>query len=685
MLLLSAVPRVASSDELCDYSLIETAFREYVQGIDQPQVESIQQQLNDGGYGPVEIDGVLGINTRLALQKVCQEFAVPAGDDFAAAIVARLETGAIIMQSVPEWRQIIASEPFKKASDEQVALKETLSTGTAEEIITLLNKFTAASATASQPLAPLPICTDLPTLPPTDGVNVYYRWLGEKKPEENPTEMKEACIPPETGLNPDLVAALEVIKGVVYPSRRLFLQAVENLVAGKGIDYQPDETQLLIQARNEAAAPPAPLQIKGDGCGCSREFGTLVYGFYPFWMAQKEQVSQVDFSLFKRIGFYALTLDHTGAIGNPLQWSDDLGSATFINTAHKYRVAVDLTLHASGWRDWNDAAINNAVNSTMSSIMHTFTDRDAPLSTYLPAMMKNGSSAQADGVTLYFDDYTVPGAGREKIVSFVTRLANRIQATGRTIVLNIMLGIDTTAMADQPVFKDLETILLKSEEGPARVDNVLLFLQEPTTKAKKSIRIKIEDEFRGADRKAVLRKIVPILSPTGHERDPRGPFSQFTDDLIYLQDNFAGTGFWPLPLPGDEGFGMISEKLVKLYTSAMPSNQFGSMVSDFAPQLCQFVCPNRWLFRIGFDLLAAVLLIYALAACWFSRPRELFKQYLPLFIAIIVVTVVIALLSLICDPFWQERADEVLVGIIVAGIAYATWRYVSRVKQLPLP
>lgn len=694
MMVFSAAPRVALSDELCEYTALETAFRDYVHGIDQSRVEQIQQLLNDSGYGPVEIDGVLGLNTRLALQKVCQEFAVPESDDNAAAIVERLETGAIVMQAAPEWHKTIASETFRKAADEQVALRETLATGTAEEIITLLNKFTAASVAPSQeqPAAPepekLPLCTQPPIQLPADGVTVHYRWLGEKQPEESPEEKKEKCIQPENKLNPDLVAVLEVIKGVAYPSRKLFLQAVENVIEGnpvdgKKIDYQPD--QLLVQARNEAAAPPAPLQVKGDGCGCSREFDTVVYGFFPSWMAQKELVSQIDFSLFKRIGFYALTLDHTGAIGNPLQWSDDLGSATFINTAHKHRVAVDLTLHASQWRDWNDAAINNAVNSTMTSIMHTFTDRDAPLSTYLPAMMKNGSSAQADGVTLYFDDYTVPGAGREKIVTFVTRLSKRIEATGRKIALNIMLGIDTTAMANQPVFKDLEAILLKSEEGPARVDNVLVFLQEPTSKAKKSIRIKIEDEFRGAHRKEVLRKIVPILSPAGHERDPRGPFSQFTDDLIYLQDNFAGAGFWPLPLPGDEGFGMISEKLIKLYTSATPSNQFGSMVSDFAPQLCQFVCPNRWLFRIGFDLLMAVLLIYALAAFWFSRPRELFKQYMPYFIAIIAVTVVIALLSLICDPFWQERADEVLVGIIVAGIAYATWRYVSRVKQLPLP
>lgn len=696
MMTLFVVHRTATADEACQYAELETAFREYVQDIDQAQVEKIQQQLNDGGYGPVSIDGILGVTTRLALQKVCQNFAVSMSDDIADDIVKMLETNSIVIQKEPLWRQTITGEPFKawideKPLEEQRDAIKTLTEGPAEAIITLLNQFSSNVKSAiGQEKSPsdqtsTPACTKQKILPAVDGAEVYYLWQGDKKMDEDGAKNKnqEQCAQAVAKINPDVMAQLNTIKGVAYPNRKLFLQALENISPGTAAD---DQLQLLIESRNEGLTPPAPLQVEGDGCGCSRDFSSIVYGFYPSWMAQTDQVRQVDFSLFNRIGFYALTLDRNGTINNPLQWDDGRGGATFINMAHQYRVAVDLTLYASDWRSWNDAAINNAVNSTMASAMKKLHDRNAPLSTYLPAMIKNGSSPQADGVTLYFDDYTVSNDGRENIVKFVSRLSKRLQATGRNLNLNIMLGLDTNTLGDQSVFKDLSAILLKSEEeGPAKVDNVLIFLQESTSKAKKNIRRKIEDEFRGADRKAVLRKIIPVISPTGHERDPRGPFSQFTDDLIYLQDNFAGVGFWPLPLRGDNGIDTLRETLVKLYTSTTPSNRFGSMVSNLAPQLCQFACPNRWLFRIGFDLLAGMLLIYALFSIWLSGPRDFFKKHLFYFIAVITATIVIAVISLVCDPFWQKQADVVLIGIIVAGFAYALWRYVGRVTQLPLP
>lgn len=689
---------LVTAEESCPYPGIESAFKDYVAAIDQARVEEIQQQLNDGKFGEVSVDGVLGIKTRLALQRVCQAFAVPESDAYAEAIVAKLELNSAIIPSFPEWRQTIDSDSFKswlsaKPTGEQAQLTEILATGPAAAIIKLLNNFASAAVVAAAPSAN---ATSEPEtkpkkeikLPLTDDITVYYSWPGaDAKPAGDDGEELPKIE------NEDVAKQMDLLKGVAYPNRELFEKALETTFTAANkkrekageppLDYQPYKLEILYLSRHETAAAPAAINLQGDGCGCSREFAALVYGFYPSWLALKEQSQAVDFSLFDRIGYYTLTLDEEGKIPNPLQWQNDMGGGDFINMAHKYRVAVDLTLHASGWRGWSDAVIGKAVESTVATLYKKFDGQGRDLDSYIAAVR---SKTMADGVTLYFDDYSAAGAGRENIVKFIKALANELNVNGRKLALNLMLGIDTTTFGNgQTVFKELEPILLESKGQPAKVDNILILLQEPTTDAKKQIRRKVEDEFHGAKRKEILRKIIPVISPIGHDPDASDPFRQVTDDLIYFQDNFAGAGFWPLPLPGDTGFVTLKEKIITLYSIASESNHLGNVVSGFAPQLCQFACPNRWYFRLGFDLLAAALFIYALCAIWFNRPREIFQQYLIPFIALIAITVLITVVSLICDPYWQQRADLVLICIIVAGIAYSTLRYIIRVKQSPLP
>ena len=671
----------AENDEICQYPEIESVFMDYVQTIDQVQVETMQDQLNSGGYGPVGVDGVLGEKTRQALQKVCMEFSITATDDLASKIVQMLEINTGVIQTYPQWRETIASDAFKtwlggKTAEQQAQASQILSAGPAESILALLEEFSKTSATVQQqtpsPDLKKPVMT-LDSLP-ADTPAVYYQWQGEKKPDEK--EQAVVAIPPE------ILKPVGRLQGVIYANRMLFMKALKNAFTGIDVDYLPYQAQIVIEARREITATPEPIQLTGDGCGCSRDFSSVVYGFYPYWLTQPDKAQSVDFSLFNRIGFYALNLGQDGNINNALQWGEEWDSSGFIKMAHKYRVKIDLTIYTSDWRNWSDPVIDHAVNNVMENTMHDF---DKSNGKYIPAFMKSSSSARADGVTIYFDDYTSSANGRNNIVKFIAKLSKRLQESGGHIKLNIMLGIDMDTIDGQSVFKDLETILLDGDASQAKVDNILILLQESTSNSKKALRRKIEDEFHGAERKAVLRKIVPVISPLGHEKDPRGTFTQFTDDLIYFQDNFAGVGFWPLPLPGDEGDSTIKEKLVTLYTSTTTSNHLGGVANTIYPELCQFACPNRWLFRIGFDLLAAILLLYALLSIWFGALRELFAKYILYFIAAIIVTMVIAMVSLVCDPFWQKRADIVLVGIIAVGIAYALWRYVDKTTQPPLP
>ena len=251
--------------------------------------------------------------------------------------------------------------------------------------------------------------------------------------------------------------------------------------------------------------------------------------------------------------------------------------------------------------------------------------------------------------------------------------------------LSVMFDVDMESIDKQAIFKDLEAILIDEEDSRAPVDYIFIFLQEPTSSSKKTLRRKVEDEFRGAHRKAVLRKIVPVISPFGHQNDVRGPFAQFTDDLIYLQDNFAGVGLWPLPLDSDQDAATIKDKIIDLYSVKNESNRLGDMIEEYAPALCQFACPNRWLFRLSFDLLVGLLLLYAVLAIWVNRLRVLYKRFFLYFVVYVLMIVAVFMISLVCDPFWQERADAVVASIFLIGFVVMISRYVNKATRPPLP
>ncbi len=394
----------------------------------------------------------------------------------------------------------------------------------------------------------------------------------------------------------------------------------------------------------------------------------------------KDGPQQVDFSLLDRIGFYALSLNQKGEIQNHLQWQNRWNAADFINEAHKFRVAVDLTLYATDWQKWSDKVINDAASNTVKTVTQTFkTSNTNILRTILP-FVKDTSFATADGVTLFFDNYTTPDTGKI-IVTFVTKVAELLDDAEADVSLNIILGMDMNNAKKELLFEELGDILLNNKKGKHLVDYMFTFLQEPTVNSKIILRRTIEDAFSEQDQITVLRKMAPIISPNINEVNAK----QLESNLIYFQDNFAGVGFWPLPLNSDEQIETIKETLINLYQVEVDSNHIGELIDDYAPGLCAFVCPNRWLFRIGFDLLIGLLALYGFLAIWIYRLRVLYKQYALYFIAICLVTVLVFLASLICDPYWNERADSVAISVFLAVFAASTFRYVRKAMQPPLP
>lgn len=678
MFMLSSVSAVFAQalDEVCQLSVIKEAFKGYLQMVDQAQVEKIQTLLNDKAYGSVDVDGVLGQETREALQKVCQAYALKSSDNLAVNLVALLEGDVQPIPAVPA--QAVEPEkvsmPLKKNSnlEKNIELPANLTQDKKSEKIN--------SQISSAPTKKI------------DNSLAYYRWM---TPEDDKQFFGHECAKididnfgPEAELPKDVLEKLVNIEGIPYPNEILFNSALKKLFENSDVVWQPYLCLIKKQAYQVPSARIEKIELNADGCGCSREFSSKVFGFYPAWLATGE-AQTVDFSLFDRLVYYSLDLNQDGNIEGAQRWSEDSNIAAFINEAYKHYVDVDVSINVFGWQSWTEQTMNTAILRVASIVKKKFEITDGGIQID-PQLILNGTSVHADGVVLNFKNYSDYEQDRHKIVTFVTKLAEALgHSRGSEIALNVMLDVDFDTIDAEALLTDLEVVMIDDGDNVAPIDHVLMFLQESTSKNKKNLRRKIEDEFRGAHRRDVMRKIIPVISPLGHQYDVQNekvvPFAQFKDDLIYFQDNFSGVGLWPLPLDTDPDFDTIKQYIIELYGTEKSNNLLRELTSDYVPQLCQFACPNRWLFRLLFDVLLGLFVIYLVAAIWINYLRVLYRRYFLYFVAYSLLILLVVLISLACDPYWQKRADVVVAGIFISGIVVWVTKYVSKAKRPPLP
>ena len=502
---------------------------------------------------------------------------------------------------------------------------------------------------------------------------------------------------------------------------------------------------LLIKGLEQTASElgqTSKISLDAGDCGCSRDFSALSYGFLPYWLADGSDQT-VDFSVLDRIGFHGLQLDKDGKIKNDSRWSEGSYSgsyiARFISSAHRHRVKVDVTFYSSDWKTWDADKVGNAVKAISKSIRQEFRDdsRDDDGSAVLGSLLRkllpfveDNSTVRTDGINLYFDNYE--NAAAPKLREIVKTLHKNLQQKRPDARLNIILGLNWSRIneasrngslddikgIDKALFTALEDILVaKSGSDPDAdmIEHVFVFLpQENTSHAKKLLRRVIERAFdgKGANRRTVLRKMVPIITtlPDAVPADYFNEGGQFVEDLIYLQDNFAGVGLWPLPMepqdddakdeaskdeatesetPADDlaesRAEAIGARLIDVYGAGTGSGLLDAEIEFFQQKLCDFACPNRWLFRIAFDFLAALLVIYGLLAVWNCKLRKFYQRRSPYFIAYGLVTSMIFGVSLVCDPFWKQRENVVMLVIIVVLVAFIAVRYIGRAKRPRMP
>lgn len=423
---------------------------------------------------------------------------------------------------------------------------------------------------------------------------------------------------------------------------------------------------------------PAPIVLSGGDCGCTGDESTMVYGFYPYLLAQGKP-QMLDFSLFDRIGFQGLVLDKDGDIPHLLQWNKEADAgkhaANFINEAHKYRVKVDMTFYATEWQSWTEKTSDRAIKNMVKTATQEFNSNDGNSLGWLP-LVENTSIARVDGINVHFDNFT-QSANSQRLIDIVQSLAESLKDKALALNLNIILGGWPNITKEQ--FTQLKEILVDDEDT---VDNVFLFLPTDTSsESKKQLRQIIENTFSGAERKKVLRKIVPIID-TRDGKLTAPQLAQFNDDLIYLQDNFAGAGLLPLPLKSMDSGDAIGKGLFELDNKV--NNSTGAQFEQGTASLCQFVCPNRWLFYVAIDVIVLIMGIFMLAT-WSCRLRHMGQWRMLPVVALAFLAAFIYILTLACDPAWKGRIDIVVLGFVLVFIASILFRYLRKIQQPPLP
>jgi len=415
--------------------------------------------------------------------------------------------------------------------------------------------------------------------------------------------------------------------------------------------------------------PWQPLQWDGRGCGCvQNDLDGTIYGFYPLWW-NSGKPQPIDFSLFKRIAYFALPIGNDGSLPQP-----DLeapGVSDFIETAHRHQTAIDLTLYRNDWsflktqtNDEREAMIEQTAQQARRIV-------DMPLSGWSAraraAMPGFGEIEHvANGLTLYLENLPDPAADSAedggKLHRFVTSLLDRLivelRQGQRAYALNIVIQ-DQDLISGNGFWRLKQLIdVLYAAENPLVVDHridgnnaeyqsntnvtvsFLVLLSEPTSQTKKQLRQMIENSrlLHGGDRRIFLRKIFPVVA-TGVP-----DLRQFGDDMSYFHDNFGGVAFWPVPIAGETATASHLDVVSDNFHVHLPGQSLRS------ERLCGWACAHRWRLRLAFELLLLVGGVAISAYALSCRVRQLGAKYHAFLMLGAVPTLALGALLLHCDP-----------------------------------
>ncbi|MCP5244431.1 MAG: hypothetical protein H6937_00060 [Burkholderiales bacterium] len=428
----------------------------------------------------------------------------------------------------------------------------------------------------------------------------------------------------------------------------------------------------------------------GNGCGCVLDkLSGTVYGFYPYWQANNEKQT-VNFSVLSRVAYYGLSFEAGGAIvhanddHNHFDLKRFLKQNPFVKAVRKHDSKVDWVIHKdrSYWeKTWKLLDSNQKANIFSTLADELFQLLTEPLEEDF-ARWSFGlvpAATRGDGVTLDFRGFPIDAVSVDLLNNLYDDLTKRLNAAGGDYFVNIMVVQSELGVGFYQYFNLIERIsgiqpndaATSFQQIDIRDDlkaKILVLIEEPTTKAKKELRLNIENGgLYGILRGLLLRNIVPVIEFDGRN------WEQLEDDIVYFKDNFGGAGFWAMPMNEPEMPAEMSGRCEELKAiGGCLVRHFQLAERDGQPDslLDRFVCENRKIFWLALILLTVLSLVLLIS---YRRSCRLQGKYQNLFIisifASIIPALIVALLLLLFDPMLETLAEGniPLIGVVSIG------------------
>ncbi len=443
----------------------------------------------------------------------------------------------------------------------------------------------------------------------------------------------------------------------------------------------PLRTWLVRAAEQDRPFTPGktPVWRATEHCACADARVRLpIFAVAPMWSSGTGQEAPppptpIDFSLIQRITALTIPFDDDLILPNPA-WN--ASQTEFIAEAHRHDTRVDFGIYR---RDWRFLATEPAAarESLIQQLItqapihaRTFLDRPLPgWSERMKAWLPGWGEVQrtGDGLTIYVDHIPDPSTDKvlaERFADFYPRFILGLAAAlkenrARHYAINLVVSDRQMRQAGGPVDVIHLFELMKAIEEPEMANGrilsnnsdykrnsnlemrVLVMLSEPTTLSKKQLRSDIENSptLKGDDRRVFLRSVVPLLML------PQRDTQQYTDDLVYVQDNFGGIGFWPSPAGSDPG--LVASLQPEQLSGPLRTVFVGDPGFGLSNAVCGVVCPNRWILR---TLLEVMLLLNATTWLVFQWQWDWRIRYGRIALLGIIPPALLGAALLQCDP-----------------------------------
>lgn len=412
-------------------------------------------------------------------------------------------------------------------------------------------------------------------------------------------------------------------------------------------------------------------------CGCVPALSTVeTYGFYPFW--DKNAVGPVNFGLWSRIGYYALTPDQAGQVKVPAGWMDSHGDKKAASVPHRYGTKVDLVIRNNKWAALSPEDENAlALDTTYVSLE------------LIDNVMDLVSRFGFDGVTIDFD-----------FSDFERRLnetkESKYQRVKKQYVQNYLLFMKQLSKA------------LKAQNSELRLHAVLQYDKDPSGTL---LRLFTASELKELSDSVDLFLFIPRVSPSLGQAQAMAQYDDYFTEFSYgaaapiekklvfvmdteeavlekeladiRSDRFGGVGGW-LPRKA------IDAEITTKWADPVFVQSRGyveRLIPDVFPSpFCKLVCPNRSLFVA---VIVALMAVYggAFLLSFFSPIVEkvVTKHFRTVLLGALVIVVLIGSL-VFCVPHWSMGwATELtlLFLLVVGGYAFSLMRIKKREATYP--